>query len=90
MRGEGRGGEELSMYALFMMLMNRIYRLTFQIWNLTGSTTVGCMISLPGKTPQVTAMGWEGSQLVRFSVPCGRWGRRKYCYNNCYGTCTCG
>jgi hypothetical protein len=31
---------------------------TFQIWKLTGSTTVGCMISMPGKTPQVTAIGW--------------------------------
>ena len=84
--GGGEGRERLLntlyVYVLFMMLMYQIYHLTFQIWKLTGSTTVGCMISLPGKTPQVTAMGWEGSQLVRFSVPCGRWGRRKYWYKN--------
>ena len=67
---EGRGRERD-----FMMLMYNTRHSVFQIWKLTASTTVGCMISLPGKTPQVTAMGWEGSQLVRFSVPCGRWGR---------------
>lgn len=30
---------------------------TFQILKLMGSTTVGCLISLPGKTPHVTAIG---------------------------------
>ena len=42
--------------------------LTFQTWKLSGSTTVGCTISFPGKTPQVTAMA-EEEQLVMSSVP---------------------
>jgi hypothetical protein len=32
--------------------------LTFQDKKLIGSTTVGCMISLLGNTPQVTAFGF--------------------------------
>lgn len=33
--------------------------LTFQDKKLMGSTTVGCMISLLGNTPQVTAFGFD-------------------------------
>lgn len=36
---------------------------------LTGSTTVGWTISLPGKMPQVTALGCMSGALVRFR-PC--------------------
>ena len=34
---------------------------------LTGSTTVGWMISRPGKMPQVTALGCSSGALVMFS-----------------------
>lgn len=43
--------------------------LTFQERKLTGSTTVGWMISLPGKMPQVTALGCRSGALVIF-WPC--------------------
>lgn len=46
--------------------------LTFQNMKLTGSTTVGWMISRPGKMPQVTALGCSSGALVIFS-PWGRW-----------------
>ena len=41
--------------------MEQVTQLTFQIMNATGSTTVGCTISMPGNTPQVTAVvvDWE-------------------------------
>lgn len=45
--------------------------LTFQERKLTGSTTVGWMISLPGKIPQVTALGCRSGALVMF-WPCQR------------------
>lgn len=45
--------------------------LTFQERKLTGSTTVGWMISLPGKMPQVTALGCRSGALVIF-WPCQR------------------
>lgn len=41
--------------------------LTFQNMKLTGSTTVGWMISRPGKMPQVTALGCSSGALVMFS-----------------------
>lgn len=37
---------------------------TFQTVKAIGSTTVGWMISFPGNTPQVTAIGSFKSQLV--------------------------
>ena len=42
--------------------------LTFHTWNDSGSTTVGWTISLPGKTPQVTAIG-VAVQFVMSSDP---------------------
>ena len=39
---------------------------TFHDIKLIGSTTVGCIISFPGKTPHVTALGLTVLQLVRF------------------------
>ena len=42
--------------------------LTFQLLKAMGSTTVGCMTSLPGNTPHVTAIGWSSSQFV-LSLP---------------------
>ena len=44
-------------------------KITFHMLKLILSTTVGCTISFPGNTPQVTAMGWPGSQLVHASEP---------------------
>jgi hypothetical protein len=42
---------------------------TFQIWKLTGSTTVGWIISLPGNTPHVTATGEAKSSLIISTSP---------------------
>lgn len=49
--------------------LNRVFEnlLTFQAIKLTASTMVGWTISLPGKTPQVTAFGPSEWVLVRRS-----------------------
>ena len=43
--------------------------LTFHDKKLMGSTTVGCTISLPGKTPHVTALGSCDKQLDKLISP---------------------
>ncbi len=43
--------------------------ITFQLLKATGSTTVGWIISRPGNTPQVTAVGSVSGPFVN-SSPC--------------------
>lgn len=49
----------------FMNTRRTVIELTFQYMKLTGSTTVGWTISLPGKIPHVTALGCISGALVR-------------------------
>lgn len=49
---------------------------TFQVLKAIGSTTVGCMISFPGKTPHVTAIGVVRSQFVSSSPY--KWEKKNY------------